>query len=93
VTREKTLAGHVSAFEGILRDTARDGSKTLNPDTKYSATNMDPKREKQKPSSTHIVLKASGRSLPRRSISEGVYDACGGDASSALVESAMARKK
>jgi hypothetical protein len=66
VTREKTLAGHVSAFEGILRDTVRDGSKMLNPDIKYSATNIDPRREKQKPSSTQMVLKASGRSLPMR---------------------------
>jgi hypothetical protein len=73
VTSENTLAGHVSAFDGISRATVRDGSKMLNPDKKYSDTNIEPRREKQKPNSTHMDLKASGLSLPKRSISDGVY--------------------
>ena len=77
VTREKTLAGHVSACDGMSSAWVNVGSRTLNPETKYSATNMDPRREKQNPSSTHIVLKASGRSRPSLSISEGVYEHLG----------------
>ena len=73
VTKETTLAGHVCASEGISRAMDRDGSRTLNPEIKYSATNMDPNSEKQKPTSTHADLNAAGRSLPNLSISDDEY--------------------
>lgn len=78
VTKEKTLAGHVSAWEGMWSASDSAGRRTLNPDTKYSTTNMDPSREKQKPSSTHIDLNAAGRSRPNLSSSAAVYEPLGG---------------
>lgn len=72
VTKEKTLAGHVSACFGMLRAGVKDGSKMLKPEIRYSATNMDPRRATQKPSSTHIELKTAGLSRPSLSISDAL---------------------
>src|SRR3546814_1323400 len=77
VTKEKTLAVHVSALDGMSRLWESAGSRMLKPEMKYSAMNMDPSREKQKPSSTHIDLKAAGRSRPSRSMSAGEMDRLG----------------
>lgn len=46
----------------------------LKPDIMYSATNMEPRRAKQKPSSWGRDRKDGERSRPRRSMSEGVYE-------------------
>jgi hypothetical protein len=73
VTRLKTLAGHVSAFDGMSRETDTGGRRILNPDVKYSAKKMDPNREKQKLNSIHIELNVAGRSLPSLSSSSAVY--------------------
>jgi hypothetical protein len=62
----------------------RSGRRMLKPEMKYSATNMDPRRAKQKPSSIHIEVNTSGLSRPSRSISDALYDPreCGGLSSS-----------
>jgi hypothetical protein len=93
VTSEKTLAGHVSACDGISSAPINAGRRILNPEIKYSATNMEPRREKQKPISTHMDLKTSGRSRPRRSISDGLYapDRCGGASSTSSGFAMIAR--
>lgn len=73
VTREKTLAGHVSACFGMSSASVNDGRRMLKPEMRYSATNIDPKSAVQKPSSIHMDVKTAGRSRPNRSISAAVY--------------------
>jgi hypothetical protein len=68
----------------------RSGSRILKPEMKYSATNIDPSRAKQNPSSIHIEVNTSGRSRPSRSMSDGEYDPRdGGEPPSASVEASI----